>query len=84
MFFVLTSYSIPYTKLYEKTSEGVRAVFIVMARRLPSGLKLCMDTGAQPWISVGAANAPDDWHALISYLAAPAEFDDDAGRNNFV
>jgi alpha-L-arabinofuranosidase len=32
--------------------------------------------GAVPWLVVGAANTPADWHRLISYLAAPAGYDE--------
>lgn len=38
-------------------------------------LTLSREVGAQPWITVGAPNFPGDWHDLISYLAAPADFD---------
>lgn len=43
-------------------------------------MRLALDIGAQPWITVGSANSPDDWYGLISYLAAPAGFDDAANR----
>jgi len=41
---------------------------------------LAEETGAIPWIPVGAPNTPDDWYNLISYLAAPPDFDDYAQK----
>lgn len=41
---------------------------------------LAEEVGAEPWITVGAPNLPEDWHNLISYLAAPADFDDASRR----
>lgn len=41
---------------------------------------LSKEVGAQPWITVGSVNTPEDWYQLISYLAAPAGFDEDSGR----
>ncbi len=43
-------------------------------------LKLSDAVGAEPWITVGGANTPEDWYQLISYLAAPASFDDASQR----
>ncbi len=43
-------------------------------------MRLCKQTGAAPWITVGGANTPDDWYELISYLAAPEHFDESADR----
>ena len=43
-------------------------------------MALCLETGAIPWMTIGGVNTPDDWRRLISYLAAPADFDDDARR----
>jgi alpha-L-arabinofuranosidase len=36
---------------------------------------LASEVGAQPWITVGGPNFPNDWQRLVSYLAAPAGFD---------
>ncbi len=41
---------------------------------------LCIAVDAQPWLTIGGGNTPDDWYRLISYLAAPANFDADAQR----
>lgn len=43
-------------------------------------MQLSEEVGAVPWITVGGGNMPDDWYALISYLAAPATFDEHAAR----
>lgn len=43
-------------------------------------MRLSRDVQAEPWITVGSVNTPDDWYELISYLAAPADFDDAAQR----
>lgn len=43
-------------------------------------MQLCLETGAVPWIVVGNTNTPGDWRRLISYLAAPADFDEDSRR----
>lgn len=43
-------------------------------------LALSRTVGARPWITVGNGNTPDEWAALISYLAAPAGTDADAAR----
>lgn len=43
-------------------------------------LGLAKEVGARPWLTIGNANTPDDWYALISYLAAPAGFDGDSAR----
>ena len=43
-------------------------------------MQLCQETGADPWITVGSANTPQDWYDLISYLAAPADFDANSAR----
>lgn len=43
-------------------------------------MQLSEEVGALPWITVGGGNMPDDWYALISYLAAPATFDQHAAR----
>lgn len=42
--------------------------------------ELCQTVGAAPWLTIGAPNLPDDWYALISYLAAPAGFDAASAR----
>jgi hypothetical protein len=42
---------------------------------LDDWLSLASKTGAAPWLTIGGANTPADWHSLISYLAAPADFD---------
>ncbi|MBI2434904.1 MAG: hypothetical protein HYV26_18780 [Candidatus Hydrogenedentes bacterium] len=47
---------------------------------LDQWMELSREVGARPWVNVGSANSPDDWYRLVSYLAAPAEFDDDAKR----
>jgi hypothetical protein len=39
-------------------------------------LTLSKEMGADPWVAVGGANDPNDWYQLISYLAAPKDFDD--------
>lgn len=39
-------------------------------------MRLALEAAAQPWITVGSANTPEDWYSLVSYLAAPAGFDD--------
>jgi alpha-L-arabinofuranosidase len=41
---------------------------------LDDWLKLSEEVGAAPWINIGGANTPEDWHNLISYLAAPKDF----------
>lgn len=43
-------------------------------------MRLALEVGAQPWITVGSANSPDDWYELVSYLAAPAGFDGASDR----
>ena len=43
-------------------------------------LRLSQEAVAAPWLCVGSANTPADWHNLISYLAAPAGFDAYADR----
>jgi hypothetical protein len=43
-------------------------------------MTLCEEVGAAPWITVGSANMPQDWYELISYLAAPAGFDEHSAR----
>ena len=43
-------------------------------------LGLAEDVGARPWLTIGNANTPEDWYALVSYLAAPADFDADSQR----
>jgi alpha-L-arabinofuranosidase len=43
---------------------------------------LCQETEALPWLTIGGANTPDDYYQLISYLAAPADFDDDSRRRS--
>ncbi len=43
-------------------------------------LALCGAADADPWITVGGANTPQDWYELISYLAAPENFDDASKR----
>jgi alpha-L-arabinofuranosidase len=43
-------------------------------------LTLSQTVDATPWLTIGGGNTPDDWYRLISYLAAPADFDADAGR----
>ena len=47
---------------------------------LDQWMLLCRETGAVPWVTVGSANTPEDWYQLISYLAAPPDFDEDARR----
>jgi alpha-L-arabinofuranosidase len=42
--------------------------------------ELCQTVGADPWLTIGAPNLPDDWYALISYIAAPAGFDAASAR----
>jgi hypothetical protein len=39
-------------------------------------LTLSKEMNAKPWIAVGGANDPNDWYQLISYLAAPEDFDE--------
>lgn len=43
-------------------------------------LGLCVAVDAAPWLNIGGANTPDDWYQLISYLAAPQDFDDASKR----
>jgi len=43
-------------------------------------MRLSLEVGAQPWVTVGSANTPADWHRLISYICAPADFDADSQR----
>jgi len=43
-------------------------------------LTLARSVESRPWITVGNANTPAEWSALISYLAAPATFDADSAR----
>lgn len=43
-------------------------------------LGLAREAGARPWLTIGNGNTPEDWYALISYLAAPADFDADSAR----
>jgi len=43
-------------------------------------MRLCKQTGATPWITVGGANTPGDWYTLISYLAGPEHSDETADR----
>lgn len=38
-------------------------------------LALSEEASAEPWLTIGGANTPDEWHDLISYLCAPQEFD---------
>jgi len=47
---------------------------------LDQWMQLSREVDALPWITVGSTNTPDDWYRLISYLAAPADFDADARR----
>lgn len=42
--------------------------------------QLAIEVGADPWLTIGGANNPDDYYRLISYLAAPADFDADSAR----
>jgi len=43
---------------------------------LDNCFSLTKQIGAAPWVVVGGANDPNDWYQLISYLSAPAEYDD--------
>jgi len=43
-------------------------------------LALAKNVGARPWLTIGGANTPEDWYALISYLAAPGDFDAASAR----
>ena len=43
---------------------------------LDNCLNLSRDVGANPWVVIGGANDPSDWYKLISYVAAPKEFDE--------
>lgn len=43
-------------------------------------LALSKEVGAAPWLTIGGANGPADWRALVSYLAAPADFDEHSAR----
>ncbi|HNR30093.1 MAG TPA: hypothetical protein PKI11_04325 [Candidatus Hydrogenedentes bacterium] len=54
--------------------------FATTSAVLDEWMRLSEEVGAAPWITVGGGNMPDDWHALISYLAAPATFDEHAAR----
>lgn len=47
---------------------------------LDQWMQLCLEVEARPWVTVGGANSPEDWWRLISYLAAPADFDADSKR----
>lgn len=42
--------------------------------------KLSQEVGADPWLTIGGGNTPEDWYRLISYIAAPRDFDADAAR----
>ena len=47
---------------------------------LDQWMLLSKEVRANPWITVGSVNTPDDWYQLISYLSGPASFDEDAAR----
>jgi hypothetical protein len=47
---------------------------------LDEWMGLSLEVGAQPWVTVGSANTPDDWHNLISYLCSPAGHDEYSQR----
>ncbi|MEM6312768.1 MAG: hypothetical protein AAF743_01710, partial [Planctomycetota bacterium] len=40
---------------------------------LPAGLRLCAQTGANPWLIVSPSFSEAEWAGLIEYLAAPAD-----------
>lgn len=42
--------------------------------------KLAQQVESDPWITVGSSNTPAEWYDLISYIAAPADFDEHSAR----